>query len=146
VDENGKSVSLRELTDGSSPVMLNFIFTTCTTICPVMSSTFHQVQEGLGKKHKNVRMVSISIDPENDTPKKLKEYAAKNMAGAQWTFLTGSLENIIQVQKAFGAFAGEKMNHKPITFIRAKGAKDWEKLEGLAEAEQVIKEYEKLVK
>ena len=145
VDENGKTVSMQELTDGHSPVMLNFIFTTCTTICPVMTSTFHQVQEKLGKNRKDLRMVSISIDPENDTPKKLKEYAAKNMAGAQWTFLTGSLENSLAVQKAFGAFAGEKMNHKPITFIKAKGSdKQWVRMEGLAEAGQILNEYDKL--
>ncbi len=145
VDENGKTVSMRELTDGQSPVMLNFIFTTCTTICPVMTSTFHQVQEKLGKNRKELRMVSISIDPENDTPNKLKEYAAKNMAGTQWTFLTGSLENSLAVQKAFGAFAGEKMNHKPVTFIKAKGSDNqWVRMEGLAEAGQILNEYDKL--
>jgi protein SCO1/2 len=145
VDENGKAVSIRELTDGRSPVMLNFIFTTCTTICPVMTSTFHQVQEKLGQSRKDVRMVSISIDPENDTPKKLKEYAAKNMVGAQWTLLTGSLENSVAVQKAFGAFAGEKMNHKPVTFLKAKGSDTkWVRMEGLAEAGQILGEYDKL--
>ena len=145
VDENGKSVSLRDMTNGQAPVMLNFIFTTCTTICPVMTSTFHQVQEKLGKNRKNVRMVSISIDPENDTPKKLKAYASKNMADGQWTFLTGTLENVIQAQKAFGAFAGEKMNHKPITFLKGNGADaQWVRLEGLAEAGQVIDEYNQL--
>jgi protein SCO1/2 len=145
VDENGKPVSLRELTDGRSPVMLNFIFTTCTTICPVMTSTFQQVQEKLGKNRNEVRMVSVSIDPENDTPAKLKEYAAKYKADTQWTFLTGSLENDLIAQKAFGVFAGEKMNHKPITFLKAKGSDTrWIRLEGLAEADQVINEYDKL--
>jgi protein SCO1 len=144
-DENGKPVSLRELTDGHSPVMLNFIFTTCTTICPVMTSTFQQVQGKLGKNREEVRMVSISIDPENDTPAKLKEYAAKYKAGTQWIFLTGSLENDLIAQKAFGVFAGEKMNHKPITFLKEKGSDTrWIRLEGLAEADQVIKEYDKL--
>ena len=90
-------------------------------------------------------MVSISIDPENDTPARLKEYAAKNKAGAQWTFLTGSLENSVAVQKAFGVFAGEKMNHKPITFMKAKGSdKNWVRLEGLAEADQILNEYDKV--
>ena len=145
VDQNGKPVVLRELLDDRNPVMLNFIFTTCTTICPVMTSTFHQVQEKLGNSRKGVRMVSISIDPENDTPEQLKEYAAKNMAGEQWKFLTGSLEDSIAVQKAFDTFAGEKMNHKPITFIKAKGSdKKWVRVEGLAEVEQILNEYDKL--
>jgi protein SCO1/2 len=145
VDENGKQVRLRELLDGHNPIMLNFIFTTCTTICPVMTSTFHQVQEKLGKNRKDVRMVSISIDPENDTPGKLKEYAAKNMAGTQWKFLTGTVESSVAVQKAFDTFAGEKMNHKPLAFIKAKGSdSQWVRVEGLAEAGQILNEYDKL--
>lgn len=145
VDMNGRSVALRELMDDHSAVMVNFIFTTCTTICPVMTSTFQQVQEKLGKNLKGVRMVSISIDPENDTPAKLKDYAAKYKAGAQWTFLTGSLDNSLLVQNAFGVFAGEKMNHKPITFMKAKGSdSQWVRLEGLADAGQIVDEYRKL--
>jgi protein SCO1/2 len=145
VDENGKSVSLREVMDEGSPILLNFIFTTCTTICPVMTSTFQQVQERLGQNRKQVRMVSISIDPENDSPAKLKEYAAKYKAGAQWTFLTGSLENSLQVQKAFGVFAGEKMNQKPITFLKEAGSDNrWVRIEGLAEAGQIVDEFNKL--
>ena len=145
VDASGKPVSLRELTDGHSAVMVNFIFTTCTTICPVMTSTFHQVQEKLGKRRNEVRMVSVSIDPENDTPARLKEYAKKYQADRNWTFLTGTLDNSVAVQKAFGVFAGEKMNHKPITFMKAKGAgSSWMRLEGLADAGQIVKEYDAL--
>ncbi len=145
VDSNGKSVPLHELINDHSAVLLNFIFTTCTTICPVMSATFQQVQENLGADRKDVRLVSISIDPENDTPAKLKVYAEKFKVGPQWTLLTGSLENSIAVQKAFGAFAGEKMNHKPVTFLKAKGSDtQWVRLDGLAEADQIIKEYDKL--
>jgi protein SCO1/2 len=146
LDVNGKKVSLRKELDGHSPVMLNFIFTTCTTICPVMSSTFQQLQDKLGSNRQGIRLVSVSIDPENDTPAKLKEYAVRYNAGPQWTLLTGSIENSLAVQKAFDVFAGEKMNHKPITFIKPKGSENWLRMEGLVEADQVLKEYEKLVK
>ena len=69
VDQNGKRISLREILSPDEPVMLNFIFTTCTTICPVMTATFAQVQKGLGSDAQRIRMVSISIDPEQDTPR-----------------------------------------------------------------------------
>ena len=145
LDINGKSVSLRELTNDQSPVLLNFIYTTCTTICPVMSATFQQIQEKLGTDRKDLRMVSVSIDPENDTPAKLKEYAIKFKAGPQWTLLTGTLDNSLSAQKAFGVFAGEKMNHKPITFLKAKGSDaQWVRLDGLAEADQIIGELDKV--
>ena len=125
--------------------MLNFIFTTCTTLCPVMSGTFREVQGKLGASRKHVHLVSVSIDPENDTPAELTQYATRFRAGAQWTFLTGSSQQSVDVQKAFGVFAGEKMNHTPVTFIKAKGAHDrWLRVDGLASAEQIIKEYDKL--
>ena len=146
VDMNGTESSLRDGLNGNDPIMLNFIFTSCNAICPVMSTTFHNVQEALGGKERNkVRMVSISIDPENDTPARLKEYAEKFHAGPQWRMLTGSIENSIAAQRAFGVFRGDKMSHTPVTFLRAKGANSpWVRLDGLASAPDIIKEYRKL--
>ncbi len=145
VDMSGAMVSLRKVLGGDDPVMLNFIYTSCTAICPVMSATFAGVQDQLGAESKKVRMVSISIDPENDTPAKLQAYANKYQAGPQWQMLTGSAENSIAVQRAFDAFRGDKMNHSPATFIRAGGANQpWVRLEGFASAEDIIKEYRQL--
>lgn len=146
VDINGMESSLREDLNDHEPIMLNFIFTTCTAICPVMTATFRNVQEALGEERDKVRMVSISIDPENDTPAKLKEYAEKYHAGPQWLMLTGSIENSIAVQRAFGVFRGNKMSHTPVTFLRASGAaSQWVRLDGLASARDIIKEYRNLV-
>jgi protein SCO1/2 len=146
VDMNGAAVSLRDGLGGNDPIMLNFIYTTCTAICPVMSATFHHVQNQLGTESKKVRMISISIDPENDTPAKLREYASKYRAGPQWKMLTGSAENSIAAQRAFDAFRGDKMNHSPATFIRAGGAdKPWVRLDGFASAPDIIMEYRQLV-
>jgi protein SCO1/2 len=144
VDMNGESSSLLEEISTDQPMMLNFIFTTCTTICPVMSATFAQVQEGLGAGRGQVRMVSISIDPEHDTPERLHAYAARFKAGSQWQFLTGSREDIVAIQKAFDAYRGTKANHVPLTFLRASAGTPWVRLEGLASASDVIREYEKL--
>ncbi|MFZ3018007.1 MAG: SCO family protein [Gallionella sp.] len=145
VDADGAKVALRDGLGGDEPVMLNFIFTSCTAICPVMSATFQQVQEKLGDERGKVRMVSISIDPENDTPARLKDYAARFQAGAQWRMLTGSIEDSIAVQRAFDAYRGGKMNHAPVTFLRAAGPdQPWVRLDGLASASDIIEEYRKL--
>lgn len=146
VDMNGEKRSLRDRLNGNEPIMLNFIFTSCTSICPVMSATFRNVQEALGKESDKVRMVSISIDPENDTPARLKEYAERFHAGPQWQMLTGSIESSIAVQRAFSVFRGDKMSHTPVIFLRARGANShWVRLDGLANAQDIIKEYRKLV-
>lgn len=145
VDMNGVDVALHNVLSSNSPVILNFIFTSCTTICPVMSGTFQQVQQQLGPKRSHARMVSISIDPENDTPARLKEYASKYGVGSQWKLLTGTYENSISVQRAFGIYAGDKMNHKPVTFLKAQGSENtWVRLDGLATAPEIIREFDKL--
>jgi protein SCO1/2 len=144
VDMNNNTVSLTEALNSDEPVMLNFIFTTCTTICPVLSATFSQVQRELGPEAKNVRMISVTIDPEQDTPAQLKKYAARFKAEAGWQFLTGDLADIIATQKAFDAYRGDKMSHEPLTFLRRTPADPWVRLEGFASASEVVAEYRML--
>ncbi len=81
VRDDGKSVSLPSELDDGRPVVLDFVFTTCTTICPVLSATFSKLQDELGSMRDRVHLVSISIDPEQDTPARLAEYARKFHAG-----------------------------------------------------------------
>ncbi len=131
---DGAKVSLRDELVGDRPVMVNFIFTTCTTICPVMSATFQQVQENLGERRDRVRMISISIDPEHDTPATLAAYARRHNAGPEWHFLTGQPATIERVQRAFGAYRGSKFNHEPLTFLRGADDTRWLRVAGLRSA------------
>lgn len=143
VDADGAGVSLRSAL-ADKPVILNFIFTSCGAICPVMSRTFSQVQSALGPERDKVRMVSISIDPEQDTPAVLKAYADKYGAGPQWEMLTGSLNDSIAVQRAFDVYRGDKMNHLPTTFLRARPGQPWVRLDGFASAADILREYRQL--
>ena len=145
VDADGAGVPLRsEFADRDKPIILNFIFTTCGAVCPVMSATFAQVQAALGAERDAVRMVSISIDPEQDTPAALKDYAGKYHAGPQWRMLTGSLDDSIAVQRAFDVYRGDKMNHQPATFLRAAPGRPWVRLAGFASAADILHEYRRL--
>lgn len=144
VDMKGKQTTLQQELDTPMPVLLNFIYTTCTTICPVLSATFSQVQQDMGSDIQNVRMISITIDPEQDTPVQLRNYAERFHAGPQWRFLTGDLDNIIAVQKAFDIYRGAKTNHEPITLLRASGASEWVRVEGLASSAEIMQEFNAL--
>jgi protein SCO1/2 len=137
-------VFLPEAMGGEGPVMLNFIFTACTTICPVLSATFTQVQRELGPEADKVRMISVTIDPDQDTPRRLKAYADRFNAGPGWQFLTGDLADIVSVQKAFDAYRGDKMNHLPLTYVRTAADGPWVRLEGFASAAEVVAEYRQL--
>jgi len=117
-DMHGHKVSLDQELRRDTPVMLNFIFTTCGTICPVMTVTFARAQELLSAEHEKVRMISISVDPEYDTPQRLREYAQRFNAGANWNFLTGSLAEVVAAQQAFQTYAGNKMNHAAVRRTR----------------------------
>lgn len=145
VDAEGNEVDLADSLDVAEPVMLNFIFTSCTTICPAMSATFSQVQEKLGEEVGDVRMVSISIDPEHDSPSQLSEYAKRFDAGPQWSMLTGSIEDSIAVQRAFNVYRGDKMNHQPVTFMRKGAGQPWVRIDGFASADELLREYRQLM-
>ena len=140
VRSDGARVSFaRELDDGR-PVLLDFIYTTCTTICPLLSQTFAEVQKRLGHDAHRVKMVSVSIDPEQDTPSRLSEYAKRFGAGAQWSFYTGSVESSIAVQRAFDVYRGDKMSHSAVTLFRAAPGRPWVRLDGFATPDAVLGE------
>jgi protein SCO1/2 len=140
VDQHGRKQSIAQLMATQKPVLLDFIYTTCTAICPVMSATFQQVQRELGEDADKVLMVSVSIDPEQDTPSALADYAQRFDAGPQWVFLTGSLEDSITVEKAFDAYRGDKMNHAPVTLLRVGPDSPWIRFDGFASAADLTKE------
>lgn len=80
----------------------SFVFTCCTTQCPQISGTMAQLHHELAD-HKDVTLVTFTVDPERDTPAVLKEYAAKHGADARrWLFLTGAREDLYHlIEKGF---------------------------------------------
>jgi protein SCO1/2 len=143
-DQYDQDVGLPRLLLSPGPVALNFIFTTCTTICPVMTATLAHMHSVLGSDGDGLRTVSISIDPEYDTPAVLKTYAARHGGAPGWHFLTGNAQQIVQVQKAFDAYTGSKANHRPITLFKGGGSQEWVRIDGLAGGSELAEEYQKL--
>ncbi len=146
VDADERPVKLRELMATRDPVMVNFIFTSCSTICPVMAHVFAEMPGVLGASGKQLRMVSISIDPEADTPLQLKAYAKSLKATERWKFLTGSNEDIKAVQLAFAAYRGNKMNHEPLTLMRPTAGMPWVRIDGFAAPDALAREYARMLK
>ncbi|WP_176214251.1 SCO family protein [Roseovarius sp. A-2] len=142
-NQNAQKVNFAEMMAYDGPIVLNFIFTSCATICPVMSATFGQTQEDLAAIDDSYMMVSISIDPEYDTPRRLREYAELHAARDNWVMLTGQFDDIFSVVRAFDAvYKGEnKMYHRPLTFLRRGKDTPWVRLEGLLGSEELAEEY-----
>jgi protein SCO1/2 len=145
VRDDGKAVSLHEEMDDGRPVVLNFIFTTCTDICPMSSSVLAQFERRLGAEADKVHLMSISIDPEQDTPARLVEYARKYHAGREWRHYTGTLAASVKAQQAFGVYRGGKMSHTAVTLMRAAPGQPWLRLEGFATPDDLLRGYRELV-
>jgi protein SCO1 len=136
----GKVLNFDTTIDDNRPVLLNFVYTTCTGICLPMSQVFAAAQERLGPDAGQVQMISVSIDPAQDTPARLAEYAGRFAAGPQWSFDTGNQEAIDTIQRAFNVYRPDKMSHTPVTFIRPLGSRHWVRLDGFASPEQLLRE------
>ena len=140
VRDDGKTVLLADELKETRPVVLSFFFTSCTSICPVLNQTLARLQKGLGAEKDQVRIVSISIDPEEDTPERLAAYARQYRSGPEWRLYTGTMQAIISTAKAFGAYRGDKMSHTPLTLLRKAPGEPWIRFDGFATAEELLKE------
>lgn len=140
LNQNGKKVGFSSFIDNGKPVIVDFIYTTCTTICPVLSAGFAGLRNRLGKDADRVQLVSISIDPENDRPEQMKRYLSMFKAGEGWDFLTGSREDIGLLLRALDAEVPDKMAHKPIYLIRGSKSDQWVRITGLISGTDLMEE------
>lgn len=116
-------------------VAINFIFTTCTTICPPLTANFAKVQKNLAEQgESNVRLISVSVDPENDTPERLKKYAELFHARPGWTFVTGRRSELEQIWQAFNIYLSSKQDHPPTVAVGNDLTHVWNYASGLTSA------------
>jgi protein SCO1/2 len=146
INQDGKRVKLGQLLNSDKPILVDFVYATCTTICPVLSAGFANLQRKLGAESQNVHLISISIDPEHDNPEVMKEYLERYQANPGWDFYTGKREEIYSVMKAFNVFVPDKMQHLPVTFLRKPGDPHWIRIYGLVGTSDLMAEYRLLLK
>lgn len=139
LDQNGRKIHFyTDLVKGQT-VVINFIFTTCTTICPPLGATFARVQKELGDKvGRDVRFISISVDPATDTPERLKAWGAKFHAGEGWTFVTGYKPNVDELLRVLGASFARREDHSPTVLIGNDAHGTWTRTYGLANTSQLV--------
>ena len=142
VNQDGAKVRLTALLNCGKPVLVDFIFTTCTTICPLLSMGFSNFSDKLGAEAERVQLVSISVDPEHDTPPRMKAYLRRYKARRGWDFLTGSRGDIDRVLKAFKAYSANKMNHLPLILIKSPSDSRWVRIYGLIGTRELLREYQ----
>lgn len=136
--DNRKLHFFRDLVQGKV-VAVNFIFTTCTTICPPLTANFARIQKMTKSRGEtDLQLISVSVDPENDTPERLKSYAVMFHAQPGWTFVTGDRANLEKIWKAFNINLGSKQDHPPTVAIGNEPQQVWVYASGLTTAEKLM--------
>src|ERR1700738_4228657 len=114
VDQDGKTVHLYSDLVKGRVAALSFIFTTCTTSCPLIGANLGRLQTELGQSlGEDVELISVSVDPATDTPQRMKAWGAQFGAKAGWNLLTGDKETVEQLLKAVGLFTPDIQSHSP---------------------------------
>lgn len=139
-DQNGKEVRLySDLIEGKI-IVVNSFFATCNGSCPVMTGTFRGIQADLGDRlGKDVHLISITVDPETDTPEQLRRFAKEAGAKPGWSFVTGDRKNVDLALKKLGLSTDVKENHTAVVIIGNEPKGVWKKAFGLAPADEVRK-------
>jgi len=121
-------------------VVINFIYTTCSTLCPAQGASFARLQARLGNRvGREVYLISISVDPEVDTPQRLKSWGAKFGAGQGWIMVTGQKTAMNDLVKALTGDPITKSFHGSAVLIGNDSKQKWIREYGLANADALVK-------
>jgi len=139
-NQNGRRLNFYTDLVKGKVVAINFIFTTCTTICPPLTATFRRVQRELGEHvGRDIELISVSVDPTTDTPERLFDFAAKFKAGPGWTFVTGDRAEIDSLLRALGVAVADKNDHTPTVLVGNDATGYWTRAYGLASPATLVK-------
>jgi protein SCO1/2 len=138
VDQDGRRIDLyNDLMKGKT-VVINSFFASCTGSCPVMGRAFLHAQGELGPRlGSEVNLISITVDPANDTSAALHEYAKKMNAKHGWYFLTGSPAEVEAALKKIGQYTATREDHMNLMVAGNDRTGLWKKVFALAKPKDV---------
>jgi protein SCO1/2 len=133
IDQDGKPRQFYTDLVKDKVVAVNFVFTTCTTICPPMGANFAKLQKLLGDRSgRDVHLISVSVDPSTDTPERMKAWGQKFGAGPGWTLVTGDRDEITRLLKSLGVYTPSISDHSPLVLLGNDARHQWTRAYGLA--------------
>lgn len=136
IDQDGKPVRFYTDLVKGRVVAMSFIFTSCTTICPPIGASFGRLEKLVAGK--DVHLISVSIDPANDTPERLKAWSQKFGAGSRWTLVTGDRDQVTRLLKALGAYTPNAGNHSPLVLLGNERSHRWTRAYGFAAPARLV--------
>ena len=130
VDQQGRHLRFYSDLVRGRTVAINFIFTSCSTICTPLTAIFRKVQKSTAGDP--IHFISISVDPEQDTPETLARFASQFNAGPGWSFVTGQRSDITDLLRALEAFTVDKLDHTSLVLIGNEAANQWTRISGFS--------------
>ena len=128
VSQDGQSLLFHDDVLKGKVSIISFIYTSCRDICPVVTARLSQLEDKLGDAAgRDYFFVSISIDPTNDTPDKLKEYGKAFGAGPNWLFLTGTVKDIDAIRHRLGERSRALTEHRNEVLLFNDRTGEWER-------------------
>ena len=130
-------------------VMINFMFTTCTSICPRTTANLVRVEELLGERlGRDVRIISITVDPLADTPEVLRKYAARYGTKQGWYFVTGNGKDIDLIRRKLGVYenSSDKTQHSGVLIYGNDTTGQWAATPALADSRSIARSVMRLVR
>ena len=146
LDQNNRKLHFYSDLIKGKTVAVNFIFTTCTTICPPLTANFAKLQRIMRDRgEKDFQLISVTVDPETDTPEKLKRYADMFHAKPGWTFVTGTRTEMEQIWRAFKVYNSNKLDHTAMVVIGNDAQHRWVYASGLSSANELVPVIESVI-
>jgi protein SCO1/2 len=120
-------------------VAMTFVYTSCTTVCPVYNAIFTQLQGLLGERlGKDVILITMTLDPARDIPRRMKKEARKFKAKPGWVYLTGKKQNVDQVLRGLDAYFPDFTQHPPMAIVGDGKTGTWKRFNGFPQAEHLL--------
>lgn len=140
LDQNGRKRKFYTDLVKDKVVVINFVFTSCRTFCPMLGASFSRLQTQLGARlGQDVFLISVSTDPETDSPEKLKAWGAQFKAKPGWTLITGQKDEVEELLRVLTGDGLNKGFHAPSLLIVNDVKKNHRRVYGLEEPAQVVK-------
>ena len=145
LNQDGEQVRFVNDVIGDHIVVMDFVYTTCTTICPILTAVLGQVQGQLGERMgDDVVLVSVSVDPTRDTPQRLKAYAVKHKVGSGWSWLTGPKSVMEDVLTGLGAYSPNYEEHAPMVLVGDGRSGEWSRFFGFPNPKRIMERVDEL--
>lgn len=145
LDQNGKKLRFNTDLVKGKVVVISFIYTSCTFLCTRIGESTARLQKALGDRvGRDVYLISVSTDPETDTPEKLKAWGTRLKAKDGWTMVTGEKSEMDQLLKVLtGDVAGTK-THSPVLLIGNEATNVWTESYAFESPARVIEQIDRV--